>query len=275
MTAGASLQSVKTPRQRVRDSFMPYNRPLDDPSASDGNEDSFAGSSSSGQRQRTSQASTSSIAPRRPLEESPREGTSSPHISPPLLPCDLCPFSLQAQAPYTNVNQPIRDITTTCQHRFHHACYMVFLTTAPVASRASCPKCGGNLLSDDSRYWVNVTTNAGNQCYTDMTDEVEERFATVRLARQQILFEFINSGNINLINLAASLLTGPDAVDVNYRTPSGGFTALHVCAVYNNIAGIDFLLSHDADRHQKSDEGFMAIDYAKANKSLAAVTRLT
>ncbi|KAJ7045116.1 hypothetical protein C8F04DRAFT_1249559 [Mycena alexandri] len=266
---------IRIAHQKVGNSFTPYNRPLDDPSGSGGSEDSLARSSSSGQRQRASQTARKSTTPRSRLEE--LDQTSSPHIPPlpadpgPLILCDLCPFPLQA--PYTGVdlNQPIRDIMTICQHRFHYACYMRFLTTAPIGSRGSCPKCGGNLLTDH-RYWVNVTTNAGNQCYTDMTKEVEERFAAVRLARQQILFDFLNSGNLNL---AAPLLTGPYAVDVNYRTPSGGFTPLHVCATYNNVAGINLLLSHGADQHQKSDEGFMAIDYANANNALAAVTQLT
>ncbi|KAJ7157262.1 hypothetical protein C8R46DRAFT_1355619 [Mycena filopes] len=245
----------KSPKPSVkhRDSPMPYHRLLDD---SDGTEDSLAASTSSAQPRRPSRTPPS-LGKRKRLEE-PEAST----------PCDLCHWPLK---PPLDPNQPIHDITTICHHRLHYPCYTRFLTTALIDSRACCPKCGENLLTQN-RYRVDVTTSIGNQYDKDITDEVQAHFTAVRAARQQL---FVDCLSPICLPLAAMLLDGPDRVDVNHRTPVGGFTALHLCAYYNNVAGIDLLLSHNADPQLKSDDGLTAADWAKRNNAFDAVTRLT
>ncbi|KAJ7605061.1 hypothetical protein DFH06DRAFT_271991 [Mycena polygramma] len=161
---------------------------------------------------------------------------------------------------------------TICQHSFHYACYMRWLATASTNLRPCCPTCHANLLSDN-RYWVHVTTNTGNKSYTDITKEVEERFLAVRLARQQIFFDCFST--LRHLDIAPLLLAGPDAVDVNYRAPIGGWTALHLCAMRNDVAGVNFLLSHGADKSRLDDNGLLAIDCAKSINALGVVEQLS
>ncbi|KAJ6541704.1 hypothetical protein B0H19DRAFT_321972 [Mycena capillaripes] len=281
----SSKMPIRSAHQSFRASPMPHPRRPIDATDSDDAGHSRAGSSglSSSGRHRTSQTarkSTGNVAPRRRSDGS-IERLTSPRNSPlpidpthdpgPVTPCGLCSFPLQI-TPYSIIDpsQPIHDLLTICKHRFHWACYFRWLTAASFNSRACCPKCTATLLTNDL-YWFHVTTNTGNQCYTDITKEVEERFTQVGLARQQIFFESLIARNLNI---AAFLLEGPGAVDVNYHTPEGGRTPLHFCAMYNDVAGINFLLSHGADKHQMADDGLLPIDYAKSNNAPDAVERL-
>jgi len=285
-TMEASLESLKMPIRSTPQSFrkspLPHRRQATD---SDETGRSQAGSSdpssSDGRRtSRTARKSTGGVMPRKRLEESAESSSSAPNPPPPvisahdpapIIPCDFCRSPLQIAYSIIDPSQPIHDLLTTCQHRFHYPCYLRYLTTAPINSRACCPKCQANLLTD-GRYWVHVTTTSGAQCYTDITTDVKERFEAVRLARQQILLDFLSFRNLNF---AATLLTGPDSVDINFRTPNGGWTPLHFCAMRNDVAGIDFLLSHGADKQQTAEDGLLAIDYAKSYNALNAVERLS
>ncbi|KAF8204200.1 hypothetical protein K438DRAFT_550903 [Mycena galopus ATCC 62051] len=147
---------------------------------------------------------------------------------------------------------------------------MRYLTTAPTNLWAFCPTCQANLLTD-GRYWVHVCTNSGNRCYTDITEEVEERRQAVQLARLQIFFDSLSHRNLHI---AGGLLTGPDSVDVNFQTPLGGLTPLHFCAMNDDAEGISFLLSHGADKHQRAEDGLLPVDYAKSHNALNAAERL-
>ncbi|KAF7330134.1 hypothetical protein MSAN_02463300 [Mycena sanguinolenta] len=147
---------------------------------------------------------------------------------------------------------------------------MRYLTTASVNMWPSCPRCQANLLTN-GKYWMHVTTYNGTQCYTDLTEEIEERRRAVRLARQQIFFDSLSYGHLNT---AATLLVGLDPVDINFRAPLGGRTPLHFCAMQNDAEGISFLLSHGADKNQRDDAGLLAMDYAKSHNALNAAERL-
>ncbi|KAJ7447263.1 hypothetical protein FB451DRAFT_1290863 [Mycena latifolia] len=295
-TAEAFLEPLNMPirnsSQSARKSRagMPLDRRPTDAAGtpdSDGTENSRAGSSdpsssmSRGRRTtQTARKSTGGVAPRSQLDES-TENTPSPRILPqPIIPpqntgpgmsCGLCPVPLQTPYAIPNPSQPIHHFCTICQHNFHHLCYMNYITTAPPNARACCPQCQANLLTGD-RYWVHVTTNSGNQCYTDLTKDVEDRLLAVRLARQQIFIDMIAYRNFQV---AISLLTGPEAVDVNGRTPIGGFNPLHFFAINNDVLGIDFLLSHGADRDNKNDADLSPIECARSSGAWDAVTRLT
>ncbi|KAJ7511833.1 hypothetical protein B0H11DRAFT_716743 [Mycena galericulata] len=156
----------------------------------------------------------------------------------PVVPCGLCPVPLRT--PYTAIapSDLIHSLMTICQHSFHHICYMNYITTAPADTRAFCPQCQANILTKE-RFWVHATTHTGNECYTDMTDDIEQQLLALRTARQQILIDMLSYRNFQI---AAPLLVGPEAVDVNYRSTKGGFTPLHVCAVQNDVEAIDLLL---------------------------------
>ncbi|KAJ7238515.1 hypothetical protein B0H12DRAFT_92718 [Mycena haematopus] len=233
--------------------------------------------------QRPSQSarkSTGRNPPRKRSEDSPESSspehnlslsTISAHEEGPITLCDLCSLSLQISShSTTDLSQLIHDLSTVCQHHFHYACYMSHLITASLDSWASCPKCQANVLTNE-KYWIQVTTNSGNQSSADLTEEVEERRLAVRLARQQIFFDSLSYGHLNI---ATFLLAGSDPVDVNFRTPLGGRTPLHFCAVRNDVEGISFLLNHGADKHKKADDGLLAIDYAKSHNALKAAERL-
>ncbi|KAJ6520497.1 hypothetical protein C8R45DRAFT_955367 [Mycena sanguinolenta] len=233
--------------------------------------------------QRTSQTarkSTGRTAPQKRSEDSPESSSLahnlplppvSAHEQEPITSCDLCSFSLPTPSHSTNdPSHPIRDLLTVCQHHFHYTCYMHYLTTASVNSWTSCPQCQTNLLTNE-KYWMHVTTHNGTQCYTDLTEEIEERRRAVRLARQQIFFDSLGYGHLNA---AAALLAGSDPVDINFRAPLGGRTPLHFSAMRNDADSITFLLNHGADRHQRDDAGLLAIDYARSCNALNAAERL-
>ncbi|KAJ7762297.1 hypothetical protein DFH07DRAFT_813810 [Mycena maculata] len=261
-TGGMPPKSIFTTHQR---------RPS---TASDETGDS---SSSSSRASRTIQTARRGGAPRRhsragaSSEIPPSPLASTLPISPPgpAILCGLCLIPLRPAYPIPDLPHPIHDIMTICQHNFHYICYLNYITTAPVNARPFCPLCQANLLTSD-RYWVHATTHTGDQCFTDMTEDIEERWVAIRPARQQLLIDMLGIRNVPAV---LTLLTNPQ-VDVNYRSTLGGFTPLHFCATRNDVAAIDLLLSHGADKHLKSDDGLMAIDYAKSNKAWDAAMRL-
>ncbi|KAJ7146384.1 hypothetical protein C8R44DRAFT_13583 [Mycena epipterygia] len=295
-TGGQPPRSVLSPSPSTTEETPPtggmpsHRRPIHAVGLLDADETKYsrAGSSdlssSSTRTPRTSQSArkrTGGVAPRRQLDDESIETPTSPQIPPrlPIIPvqnsrpkgaCGLCRMPLPTPCAVPNPSQLIHDFTTLCQHQFHYVCYINYITIAPPNGRACCPQCLADLLTN-GRYWVHVTTNTGNQCYTDMTQEVEARLLAVRQARQQIFIDFMYSRNIPL---AASLLTGPEAVDVNFRAPNGGFTVLHYCAMYNDVAGINLLLSHGADKFQKNDSGLLPIDCARMNNARDAEAQL-
>ncbi|KAJ7811774.1 hypothetical protein B0H14DRAFT_1465593 [Mycena olivaceomarginata] len=271
----APFKSAKMPirTQRLRKSPISHQT---------GNLESLNSSPSNGRRtSQTARKSTGRRAPPKVSAES-SESSSAAHNTPspivfthtpePAVSCNLCPSPLQmAQSPAVEPSQPIQDLLTVCKHHFHYACYMRHLTISPIDSRGYCPTCQASLLTK-KRYWVHVTTNSGSQCYTDITDDVEEQFLAVRRARQQIFFDSLSIRNLTI---AATLLAGPDSVDVNFRTPLGGRSPLHFCAMNNDVDGISFLLSHGANKNQTADDGLLAIDYARSCNALNAVEWLS
>ncbi|KAJ7083406.1 hypothetical protein B0H15DRAFT_425231 [Mycena belliarum] len=233
----------------------------------------------SGER-RTAQSarkSTGGAAPRRLLDE-PVEDTPPPQLlplpdipaqAPGVIRCGLCPMPLRSNP---DPSQPIHHFLALCQHQFHYLCYINYISTTPPNKRTCCPQCNQPILTDD-RYWVFVTTNSGSECYTDITKDVEDRLSVMRLARQQILIDVL-AYHRNL-SLATVLVSGPNAVDVNYPTPTGGFTPLHLFAKANDVTGIDFLLSHGADKELRDDAGLTPVECARSSGAWDALQRLT
>jgi hypothetical protein len=186
---------IRSKHHSFRNSPIPHGRRTVDGTDSDESGNSRAGSSdpSSLDRRRTSQTSrisTGGGVPQRRSDESAHSSSSPDNAPPPIIsahdpgritPCGLCPLPLQiAPTPYSIVDpsQPIHGLLTICQHHFHYACYMRYLTTAPGNSRACCPKCYANckpflafleyvltinLVLTNEQYWFHVTTTTGNQ----------------------------------------------------------------------------------------------------------------
>ncbi|KAJ6601159.1 hypothetical protein DFH09DRAFT_1127027 [Mycena vulgaris] len=278
-----------TPSARKSRGTMPfYRRPIDATGTPDSDETDYsrAGSSDTSSSRirmppvkQSDRKSTGGLPPRRQIEEL-TESTPSPRLSPlpiipvpnlePAIPCGLCRAPLQTIYVVSNPSQPIHHFLTRCQHHFHHICYLNYITTASPNERTHCPQCQASVLTSE-RYWVHATTNTGNECNTDITEDVEARLFAARQARQQIFIDMLNSRNFQI---ALSLLTGPDAVDVNYGSPVGGHTPLHLFATINDVVAIEFLLSHGADKNQQNDNVLSPLDCARSSKAWDAVKRL-
>ncbi|KAJ7608771.1 hypothetical protein FB45DRAFT_945880 [Roridomyces roridus] len=185
--------------------------------------------------------------------------------------CGLCPLPLGCATFAADQNQPIHCLKTSCHHDFHYFCYMRFLIRAPFNLRPCCPSCRSNILNE-GQYSVLATTTAGHEGLTDMTDDVEKLFDTIRIAKQQILMDMLAGRQFHIVE--HELLTGPGKIDVNYRSPEGGFTPLHLSALKNDVQAIDLLLRLGADKHIKSDKNWAAIDFARMNSAFDAVKRL-
>ncbi|KAJ7665646.1 hypothetical protein B0H17DRAFT_1210876 [Mycena rosella] len=261
------LEPLNMPIRNNKSRGLPlYRQPTDAAGTpdSDGTEHSRAGSSDPSSSRRgprktqTARKTTGGAPPQRQSDKS-IESTPSPHRlslpsilledAAPVISCGLCPVPLLT--PYANPDpsQPIHRFLTLCQHNFHYA----------------------DLLISD-RYWVHATTHTDTEGQTDLTENVEERLFAVRQARQQIFIDMLASRSFQI---AASLLAGPEPIDVNCPTPAGGFTPLHFFAMLDNVLAIDFLLSHGADKGLKNEAGLLPIDCARSNNAWNAVTRLT
>ncbi|KAJ6604959.1 hypothetical protein B0H10DRAFT_629298 [Mycena sp. CBHHK59/15] len=217
----------------------------------------------------TARKSTGGAAPRRQLSgpyPSPSPSHHDVTLAPapePEIPCDLCKFPRPPHDP-SLPPPPAHTFKTTCRHLFHHYCYMNYLVVAPGDGWAHCPRCRANMLTRN-RLWVDIADNAApNPSYLDLTEEVEARRHAVRQAKEQVFRDMLVTRNFLV---AASLLTGPDAVDVNCRSPLTGQTMLHFCAMANDVDGVAFLLQNGADKSLLDDAGLLAIDRARSNNA--------
>ncbi|KAJ7138727.1 hypothetical protein C8R43DRAFT_955205 [Mycena crocata] len=189
--------------------------------------------------------------------ESHGAGTGSLHSIPvqnliPPIPCFLCPASR-----FVDTDPVIHEFKTVCHHRFHYNCYMAFITTASKSQHAVCPECHANLLTH-GKYWVSCTTTDGHQ----------NRLNTAHTAREHIFIDSLLRLNFPM---AVFLLTGPDAVDVSFKSDLGGLTPLHFCAMYSNLSAIDFLLSYGADKARQDNTGLLPIDMARLHNAWEVV----
>lgn len=76
----------------------------------------------------------------------------------------------------------------------------------------------------------------------DMTDDVEDYLYNQENPKEADEQDFLGSMAFSNHEAAEDLLSGPDPVDVNCTYTPGGLTALHMCAINNDVAGIHFLL---------------------------------
>ncbi|CAK5280792.1 unnamed protein product [Mycena citricolor] len=202
-----------------------------EPSKSASTRYQYARKSTGGQPPRASGSSdptpSSSMIPYVPLA---RAKVTGPH-------CGLCTNPLPT--PYAPIDS-IHRFSMRCEHDLHYCCYMAYISqaVAPVGMKDSCPECRESILSD-GRYWVRATSHAGEQTPVDITDRVLARLKMVKNAKQQLFFDMLEIRNVVL---ASALLEGSDPIDVNFQSLTTGISALHICALKNDVPGIEFLL---------------------------------
>ncbi|KAF7307528.1 hypothetical protein MIND_00547600 [Mycena indigotica] len=177
--------------------------------------------------------------------------------------CGLCSYP---PIPTPASSDEIPGFTTLCGHYFHYGCYMNKLLTTPFDLRKCCPTCS-LIMTRNEVYWVQIESGGA---WTNISQAVEDRFVLVRQAKQQIFLDMLNVRNLPIV---IALLEDPEPVDVNLMTREG-FTALHLRAMANDLAGVDLLLRHGANREIKSGVGLTALEYANQNNANQVVGRL-
>lgn len=168
------------------------------------------------------------------------------------------------------------DVELRCSHHFHWTCYGEW-EEEDKSRRGACPLCGEGALDEGGRLIVIVRNEGGSTEGFDLGEALDEEMemeAHPQRKRERAFLDMIASKDYET---ALGLLTtyGDDEsreppVDVNCLHGEDaeprvvrGKTALHVCAMRDDVEGIRWLLRFGADRTVTDEQGRTPLGYAE------------